>query len=149
MGKTKRLNNSFRTGTTIVEAAFILPLLLLLVLGAIEYGWLFFNVQQVTNAVRQGARIAILPHASAQTEAATAIQTLLTNARLWDDRSGDPTFTYAPIPGDPDGRRAVTVRVRISTAHLRILNMNAFSPTGTGLEPDTIGATVTMALEGT
>ena len=33
----------------------MLPLLLLVMLGAIEYGWLFFNVQQITNAARQGA----------------------------------------------------------------------------------------------
>ncbi len=37
---------------------------LLVMLGAIEYGWLFFNVQQITNAARQGARVAILPDGS-------------------------------------------------------------------------------------
>lgn len=148
MDKIRHRNRSFRTGTTVVEAAFILPLLLLLVMGGIEYGWLFFNVQQITNAARQGARIAVLPHAGAQTEAATTIQTLLTSARLWDDRSENPTFTYAAIPGDPEGRQQVTVRIRVSTTNLHIVNMNAFSPTKTGLEPETIGATVTMAREG-
>jgi Flp pilus assembly protein TadG len=64
MDRARRLRKSARTGTTIVEAAFVLPLFLLLVLGAIEYGWLFFNVQQITNAARQGARVAILPDVS-------------------------------------------------------------------------------------
>ena len=45
-----------------VEAAIVFPILLMLTLGAIEYGWLFLNAQQVTNAARQGARIAILPY---------------------------------------------------------------------------------------
>jgi Flp pilus assembly protein TadG len=134
-------------GTTIVEAAFVLPLLLLVVLGIIEYGWLFFNVQQITNAARQGARVAILPDVTpAQAEA--VIAEILQRAGL--DRYS-PTVEVGPdpegivIPGYPT-RTAVRVRITVPTAALRIVNMNAFAP---GLEPLTIGATVTMAREGT
>ncbi len=138
---------SFRPGTAVVEAAFLLPLLLLILLGMIEYGWLYFNVQQITNAARQGARIAILPHAGAEAEAAAVMNTLLSNTGLLDDLASPPTFTYTPIPGDPNGRQEVAVRITVSTTNLHIINMNAFSPTGAGLEPDVIGATVTMARE--
>jgi Flp pilus assembly protein TadG len=128
----------------------VLPLLLLLVLGAIEYGWLFFNVQQITNAARQGARIAILPDVSVA-QAQAVITELLQRAGL--DRYSptvevDPDPNGIVVPGYPT-RTAVRVRITVPTADLRIVNMNAFSPTGTGLEPETIGATVTMAKEGT
>ena len=135
-------------GTEMVEAAVLLPLLLLLVLGAIEYGWLLYNVQQITNAARQGARIAILPHTGAENEARTVITApgtgLLAKAGLLDDLvSGYPTFTYPTIPGDPDGRREVTVQIRVSTTHLCLINAPSLIPI-----PAMIGATVTMAKEG-
>ena len=137
-----------RRGTTIVEAAFVLPLLLLVVLGAIEYGWLFYNIQQVTNAARQAARIAILPGRSAADVKNNVIMPLLKQAHLDND---SPTVNISPpalIPGDPDGRKEITVQITVSTAKLHIVNMDAFALPGTHLEPPTIGATVTMAMEG-
>ena len=35
--------------------------MLLFTFGAIKYGWLFLKAQQITNAARQGARMATLP----------------------------------------------------------------------------------------
>jgi len=145
-----------RTGTTLVEAAFVLPLLLLVVLGAIEYGWLFYKQQQITNAARHAARIAILPHTGAETEAGNVITStdpnvgLLARAHLLDYlEAGYPKFSYTVIPSDPNHRRQVTVQVRISTTTgLRIVNMNAFALPGTRLEPDELGAFATMAMEG-
>lgn len=49
------------TGAEVVEFALTLPLLLLVVLGIIEFGFLFREYEVVTNAAREGARIAILP----------------------------------------------------------------------------------------
>jgi Flp pilus assembly protein TadG len=50
--------NRRQRGTTIVEAAIVLTLLMLVTLGAIEYGWMFVNLQRFKNAARQGARVA-------------------------------------------------------------------------------------------
>ncbi|MFC1634458.1 TadE/TadG family type IV pilus assembly protein, partial [Planctomycetota bacterium] len=47
-------------GTTTVELAFTLPFLLMLVLGALHYGWLFYHLHRVTNATRHAARIGTL-----------------------------------------------------------------------------------------
>jgi Flp pilus assembly protein TadG len=58
MKRTQNPGRWYRRGTAVVEAAIVFPLLLLLTLGAIEYGWLFYNIQQITNAARQGARTA-------------------------------------------------------------------------------------------
>jgi Flp pilus assembly protein TadG len=43
-----------------VEMAFVLPLLLVLVLGAIQFGILFNNYETITDATRAGARQAIV-----------------------------------------------------------------------------------------
>jgi Flp pilus assembly protein TadG len=57
--KTKRPRDRQR-GVAAVEFALVLPLLLTLVLGAIDWGWYFFVDQLVTNAAREGARAGTL-----------------------------------------------------------------------------------------
>jgi len=44
-----------------IEAAMTLPLLLLVCVGIIEFGRLYQTWQVMTNAAREGARIAVLP----------------------------------------------------------------------------------------
>ena len=48
-------------GAALVEAAFALPLLLLVCVGIIEFGRLYQTWQVMTNAAREGARVAVLP----------------------------------------------------------------------------------------
>jgi len=48
-------------GQALIEAAFTLPLVLLLSVGVFEFGRAFQYWQVLTNAVREGARIAVLP----------------------------------------------------------------------------------------
>jgi Flp pilus assembly protein TadG len=48
-------------GVALIEFAIVLPLLLLLVFGAIEFGLLLYNKQVITNASREGARAGITP----------------------------------------------------------------------------------------
>jgi Flp pilus assembly protein TadG len=47
-------------GAAAVEFALVLPLLLLLVFGGIEFGLLMFNKQVITNASREAARAGIV-----------------------------------------------------------------------------------------
>ena len=48
-------------GAQLVEFALVLPLLLLLMLGIAEFGFMFQRYEVVTNAAREGARLAVLP----------------------------------------------------------------------------------------
>ena len=48
-------------GAELVEFAFVFPLLLLVMLGIVDFGFLFQRYEVVTNAAREGARVAILP----------------------------------------------------------------------------------------
>ena len=41
-------------GTALVEAAFVLQILLMITLGAIEYGWLFLIQQRITTDAHMG-----------------------------------------------------------------------------------------------
>ena len=53
-------NNRQRRGAAIVEFAVVLPLLLTLLFGIIDFGWVFLVRQTLTNAAREGARVAVL-----------------------------------------------------------------------------------------
>ena len=48
-------------GAQLVEFALVLPLLLLVLLGIAEFGFMFQRYEVVTNAAREGARLAVLP----------------------------------------------------------------------------------------
>lgn len=47
-------------GAVVVEMAVVAPLLLTIVLGIIEFGWVFMVRQTMTTAAREGARVASL-----------------------------------------------------------------------------------------
>ncbi len=59
-----RTSGSRKRGAAIVEFAVVLPLLLLLLFGIVEFGWLFMVRQTLVNAAREGCRIAVLSTAT-------------------------------------------------------------------------------------
>ncbi len=59
-----RRRNRIRRGLSTTELALILPVLLWLTFGVMEYGWMFLKMQELTNAARQGARVASRPDAT-------------------------------------------------------------------------------------
>ena len=48
-------------GAALVEAAFTLPIMLLICVGILEFGRAYQTWQVVTNASREGARVSVLP----------------------------------------------------------------------------------------
>ena len=48
-------------GAALIETAFVLPIMLLVCVGILEFGRAYQTWQVVTNAAREGARVAILP----------------------------------------------------------------------------------------
>jgi Flp pilus assembly protein TadG len=50
------------SGAEFVEMALAFPLLLLVVLGIMDFGIMFQRYEVLTNAAREGARVAVLPH---------------------------------------------------------------------------------------
>lgn len=61
----KRLLTSKRVRAVVaVEMAVVTPLLLTMLFGIIEFGWLFTVRHTMVNAAREGARVGILPGAT-------------------------------------------------------------------------------------
>lgn len=52
------VRNRNESGAALIEFALIAPLLILLVLGIVEFGWKFGQFNDVRHAVREGARFA-------------------------------------------------------------------------------------------
>ena len=50
------------SGSELIELAIVLPILLIIVAGVIDFGFLFQRFEAVTNAAREGARVAVLPN---------------------------------------------------------------------------------------
>lgn len=48
-------------GAELIEFALVVPLLLFIIMGLIDFGFMFQRYEVVTNAAREGARIAVLP----------------------------------------------------------------------------------------
>jgi Flp pilus assembly protein TadG len=56
----KMLNIRGQKGAAAIEFAIVLPVLVLLLFGTIEFGLLLYNQQVMTNASREGARFGIV-----------------------------------------------------------------------------------------
>jgi Flp pilus assembly protein TadG len=88
-------------GTSTVEFALCLPVLMLLLAGFIDFGWLFYWQHSVTNASRAGARYAVQANYSGGTRTphtAAEIQKL-----VQDNYGADLAVTVVPgtNPGTP------------------------------------------------
>ena len=78
-------------GAALIEAALTLPLLLLVCVGIIEFGRLYQTWQVMTNAAREGARVAVLPSVNGGAEA--RVRQYLQNGGLNSDASVGVTVT--------------------------------------------------------
>lgn len=126
-------------GVSTIELAVIMPLLLLLTLGLIEYGWMFLKSHQVTNAARQGARVAARIDANA-----ASAQSAVDQAMAAGGLSGTG-YTVAVDPADLatlEAGQLFTVSVTVQYANVRLLGITLIP------QPSQLSATVTMAKEG-
>jgi hypothetical protein len=133
--KTKM--QSRNRGTTLVEAAIVLPLLLLLTLGTVHYGWLLINMQRVWNAARQGARVQAVLGA----KAGSGEDALKEALKDWRGNIM-PGATYKVEPVTISGVSMIEATVQVDTAALVFVNARNLFP-----YPDTMTAVVRMAKE--
>ena len=64
MRLNRRIAHSNERGQALLETALVLPIVLLVAVGIFEFGRAFQTWQILTNAAREGARIAVLPSSS-------------------------------------------------------------------------------------
>ena len=94
-------------GTALIETAFVLPIMLLVCVGILEFGRAYQTWQVVTNASREGARVAILPEYP-DTSVTARVRTYLKNGGLPASIVDDTTktkvlITATTIPVDAAG----------------------------------------------
>jgi Flp pilus assembly protein TadG len=148
MRKRARLLPRLRSesGAELIEFALALPLLLLVVLGIIDFGFLFQKYEVITNAAREGARIAVLPNYTTA-NAKTRVGTYLTAAGLTDpafNLATDVTVT-GPTPVSVGGGKCVfafTVQVNYPHAFSFVGGIATYF--GGSLSSTSLTATSTM-----
>lgn len=80
----------FRSGNAVLDMAFVLPVLLMVSFGAVEYGYAMFVKHTLHSAAREGARAAIVAGANA-----AAVQKQVDNAMAV---AGFPQSKYTRPP---------------------------------------------------
>ena len=108
-------------GSTIVEYALVFPIVLLVVLGIIQYGYHYWALETSAASAREAARLLIVGNDPACTR-----DRALEAAAAPHVGSGTPTVTFAygspPSTGNPAVRGTlVTVTVTIQSLDLGIL----------------------------
>jgi Flp pilus assembly protein TadG len=128
--------NNRRSGAALVEMAIVLPILCLLTLGLMEYGWIFLKVAQINQAARHGVRTAVRPDATNQ-NVEDAVKAMMTQAGI---KQADYTLTYTDIAVAVE--EPITVHINVNYAKLNL--------TGTSLVPlpDKVQGRAVMAKEG-
>ncbi len=121
----------------LAEAAIVMMVLMMVTLGAIKYGWLFYRLHTVNLAAREGARTAALlgtddDDVTAQVDSRMQGAGIKTYDRV----------SIIPSAGSPGGT-PITVTVSVSTEVAGIDIIPGFLPT-----PATLTGKVTMAKEG-
>ena len=137
-------------GASAVEFAIILPLLLILVFGIIEFSILFYDKAMITNASREGARVGIVyryqdggPNHPDDAEIVATVAQYVQNHLISFD-SGDVVTTTITRPGDSPGD-SLTVTVNYDYTFLVFDSL--LSLVGGSLDGISLGAVTVMRLE--
>jgi len=98
-------------GASAVEFAIILPVLLILVFGIIEFGFAIYDKTMITNASREGARAGIVFRVPPVTdeEIVTIINNYLNNNLITFGGSNSATVTVTRAGYNPGDELKVTV----------------------------------------
>ncbi len=124
-----------RRAAAVVEFAVVLPLLLTILFGIIEYGWVFMVRQTLQTAAREGARIAVLQTSTAPY---ANVDERIAQVMAPTGLSYSRTITDA-TPADP------VVSVEVSVPYANVSLMGGFF----GPKDYSIAGTCSMRKEGT
>jgi Flp pilus assembly protein TadG len=101
-----------QNGSNIIEFALILPLLLILVFGIIDFSIALYDKAVITNAAREGARAGIVwgPTRATIADITAVVDRYCANHLITFDPTRPPPRTFVDGAGDPSGSE-LTVRV--------------------------------------
>jgi len=106
--KRGRVCRKNRIGAAVVEFAIVVPIFFLFIFGIVEYGRMVMVQQILTNASREGARIAVLDGASS-----SSVTTAVTNYLTGSSINGGTVTINPPNPSSAGFGQGVTVTVSV------------------------------------
>lgn len=83
-------------GAVAVEFIFLFPVYLLLLVGIVEFGHLWYVRHTLTNATREGARAAVVYYTPSETRAAWAIASAKAAVQNYLNAANDPWLKSLP-----------------------------------------------------
>ena len=153
--RNKRLWRKMRTarrGGAVVEMAVVTPLLLMILLGTIEFGYVFMMEQSITNAAREGCRMATLGGTITDAEIQKRIHDSLAPTGL-----NVTTSMITITPATVANGQVVQVAVRVPYKDVTLLGVlpsslfrgffNKNGGSGGNIDTKTIGSTCSMHKE--
>ena len=132
-------------GAELIEFAIVTPLLLLLVFGIANFGLLFQRYEVLTNAAREGARVAALPG-----YVAADVQNRVTQYLTGSAVTPVTTTYLTPAPVSVGGA-CITLRgatVSYTYSFIGLGGIIQLFPGGSGFATKTLTATALMRYEG-
>jgi hypothetical protein len=141
-------------GAELIEFALVLPLLLLLVLGIVDFGFMFQRLEVVTNAAREGARLAVLPGYDTN-DVIDRVNSYMQEGGVPIDATSTPPNPLIDVAGPTDvtiggvgGPKVSTMAVRV-TYHHQYLFLSGFANLfGGSFSSVPLSASSTMRCEG-
>ena len=140
-----RRRRSGEAGVELIEFALVFPLLLLVVLGIVDYGFMFQRFEALTNAAREGARVASLP-GYGQVDVEDRIASYLAAGGVPTD-AGNPAITVTPTTILNGGGTWAATTVSLSYDHDYLFINSLVGWFGGALGPPTLFAEATMRNE--
>ena len=131
-------------GQALIETALALPLVLLLSVSVFEFGRAFQHWQILTNAAREGARIAVLPGIDGE-DVTSRVQQYLDGGGLTAPENADVAVDAAEISiGDGNTAFASTVTIRYPFEFVALQPVMQLVVSGS-----TVGEPITMTVSAT
>ncbi len=106
----RRLKNE--RGAALLETAVVLPIVLLVSVSIFEFGRAYQVFQIMTNAAREGARIAVLP-STTDADVVNRVQAYLTEGQIANPASATVTINHA-VTVSIGGGNAPATQVTVS-----------------------------------
>jgi Flp pilus assembly protein TadG len=144
--KTKTRNRE--RGSAMVETAICIPLLLVLMVGIFEVGRAYETWQVLTNAAREGARVAVLPSGSAA-DTTALVRQYMSNGQLTKSATASVVINEGAsidVNGTPVSASMVTVDYPFEFIMLQPI-VRLVAPGATVGGPITMHATAIMRNE--
>ncbi len=102
-------------GAELIEMALVIPILLLVVLGIVDFAFVFQRYEAVTNATREGARVAVLPGYT-EPDVQSRVQSYIQTGGL-PTTASNPTVTVTPTTVAAGGNTWSATQVNVSYEH--------------------------------